>query len=82
MAFGHIDDWICECADCGEQCIGRTPQQARKLWREHRAECPDAIEADRTICDHGSYYVSDDGDRVCLACGHVTDSTNRSEETR
>lgn len=47
MAFGNVDDWICECEDCGEECIGRTPQQARKLWREHRAVC-EAV-TDRTI---------------------------------
>lgn len=38
MAFGNVDDWICVCPDCDEECIGRTPQQARKFLREHRAQ--------------------------------------------
>ncbi|WP_433673762.1 hypothetical protein [Microbacterium gorillae] len=39
MAFGGIDDWICECDACGEECVGRTPQQAAKFLREHREIC-------------------------------------------
>lgn len=34
MAFG--DDFWWECEHCGDLIVGRTPQQLRKLWREHR----------------------------------------------
>lgn len=34
MTFG--DDFAWECEECGDEIIGRTPQQLRKLCREHK----------------------------------------------
>ena len=44
---------------------------------------PDTVRAvntaiNRPICDHGSYYMNEDGAQVCLVCGHVTNRPIRT----
>lgn len=55
--------------------------ETESLLADGCPSCETSRFQDRTICDHGAYYVNDAGARVCLVCGHTV-RTIRSEEAR